>query len=263
MQTVHVEGSDLKVLDRGAGSPVLLVHGFPLDHTMWRHQIESLSSTHRVIAPDLRGFGGSTATPGAVTMERFADDLNDALTSLGVDEPVTLCGLSMGGYVAWQFWKKHRSRLRRLVLCDTRAQPDTAEAAKNRLAMAERVLAEGPSVAAEAMLPKLFAAKSQQRIPEVIEAQRRVMLAATPEGIAAALRGMAERPDARPWLPRVDVPTLVVVGSEDPISPPAEMREIAAAISGAQFVEVASAGHMAPLEQPEAVNAALRRFLGA
>jgi len=263
MQTVHVEGSDLKVLDRGTGSPVLLVHGFPLDHTMWRAQIEVLSQTHRVIVPDLRGFGGSTATPGTVTMERFADDLNEVLSALGVDEPVTLCGLSMGGYVAWQFWQKHSARLRRLVLCDTRAQPDSAEAAKNRHEMAERVLAEGPSVAAEAMLPKLFAARSQQRIPEVIEAQQRVMLAATPEGVAAALRGMAERPDARPWLASIGVPTLVIVGSEDTISPPAEMREIAMAIPGAQFVEVPGAAHLTPLEQPETVNSALRRFLGA
>lgn len=263
MQTVHVEGSDLKVLDRGSGSPVLLVHGFPLDHTMWQAQIEALSPTHRVIAPDQRGFGGSTATPGTVSMERFADDLNEVLTALGIDEPVTLCGLSMGGYIAWQFWRKHAARIGRLVLCDTRAQPDTAEAAKNRHAMAERVLADGPSVAAEAMLPKLFASQSQQRIPEVIEAQRRVMLAGTPEGIAAALRGMAQRPDARPWLASIGVPTLVIVGSEDAIAPPAEMREIAAAIAGAQFVEVPGAAHMTPLEQPDAVNSALRRFLGA
>ncbi|MBI3465993.1 MAG: alpha/beta fold hydrolase [Planctomycetes bacterium] len=263
MQTVHVEGSDLKVLDRGAGSPVLLVHGFPLDHTMWRPQIEFLSQTHRVIAPDLRGFGGSMATPGTVSMERFADDLSNVLTALGIEEPVTLCGLSMGGYIAWQFWRKHTARLRRLVLCDTRAQPDGAEAAENRHALADRVLAEGPSVTAEAMLPKLFASQTQTRMPEVIEAQRRVMLAATPDGIAAALRGMAERPDARPWLASIRVPTLVIVGSEDTISPPDEMRQIASAIPGAQFVEVPGAAHMAPLEQPEAVNSALRRFLGA
>jgi 3-oxoadipate enol-lactonase len=262
MHTVNVEGSDLKVLDRGSGSPVLLVHGFPLDHTMWRHQIESLSTTHRVIAPDLRGFGGSTATPGTMTMERFADDLNEILIALEVKEPVTLCGLSMGGYIAWRFWKKYGDKLARLVLCDTKAQPDTAEAAKNRYTLAMKVVAEGPTVVAEAMLPKLFAAESQSRIPEVIEAQRRVMLAASPEGIAAALRGMAERADTRPWLANITVPTLVIVGTEDGISPPAEMREIAAAIPGAQFVEVPGAGHMTTLEQPEAVNTALRRFLG-
>ena len=263
MHTVHVDGSDLKVLDRGAGSPILFVHGFPLDHTMWQPQIETFSSTHRVIVPDLRGFGGSTATPGTVSMEQFADDLAAVLDSLKVDEPVTLSGLSMGGYVAWQFWRKYAARLRGLVLCDTRAQPDSPEAAKNRYTTAEKALKDGPAVVADAMLPKLFSEPSTQRIPEIIQSQRRVMLAATPDGIAAALRGMAERADARPWLASIRVPTLVIVGSADTISPPAEMREIAGAIAGSQFVEVPGAAHLPTLEQPEAVNVALRKFLGA
>ncbi|HUE71583.1 MAG TPA: alpha/beta fold hydrolase [Pirellulaceae bacterium] len=251
----------LNVTERGAGVPLLLVHGFPLDHTMWSAQIDALSRQNRVIAPDLRGFGNSDVTPGTVTMAQYADDLAQLLDAMQVREPVVFCGLSMGGYVGWQFWDRHRQRLAKLILCDTRAVADTAEGAAARLQTAEKVLAEGPQVVAESMLPKLFAPESIEQQKPFVEATRSVMLKTHPDGMAAALRGMAERPDFTPRLPQIDVPTLVLGGQHDPISTPQEMEQIAAAIPGATFVQIAGAGHMSPLEQPSAVNSKIGAFV--
>lgn len=261
IKPITVNGIRLKVFDRGQGPALLFVHGFPLDHTMWTGQLEAFASTHRVIAPDLRGFGGSDVTAGSVSMEQMADDCAALLDALDVRERVTFCGLSMGGYVAWQFVRKHAARLGRLVLCDTRAVPDTPEAAEGRRKMADHVLAHGTEAVATAMLPKLFAPTTVQAQPEVVEATRQVILAAKPAGVAAAQHGMAARPDTRPLLATIRVPTLVVVGESDVISPPAEMREMADAIAGARFVTIPNAGHMSPLEQPAAFNDALRAFL--
>ena len=250
----------LNVAQRGQGTPLLLVHGYPLDHSMWNGQLESFSDQFRVIAPDLRGFGKSDITPGTVTMAQMADDLAEMLDSLAIREPIVLCGLSMGGYVAWQFALRHRPRLAKLVLCDTRAVADSPEAAAGRLTTAEKVLAEGAAVAAEALIPKLFARETYERQPQIVEATRQVILQTKPDGIAAALRGMAERPDVTLRLKEIDVPTLVICGEHDGISPPAEMRQIAASLPRAHYVEIAAAGHMAPLEQPAAVNDEIRKF---
>ncbi|MHB1034249.1 MAG: alpha/beta fold hydrolase [Pirellulales bacterium] len=259
--TVTANDVAMAAADEGQGPAVLLVHGFPLNHTMWVNQIEALSATHRVIAPDLRGFGASAATEGVVTMEQFADDLAAMLDALAISEPVTLCGLSMGGYVAFEFWRKYAPRVRALILCDTRAAADAPEAARLRLETADRVLREGPAIVAQGMVGRLFWSETQVRQPEVIQAVRRMMLDAKPAGIAAALRGMAARSDSTGLLAGIRVPTLVVVGQHDIISPVEEMRTIAGAIPGARLVRIAQAGHMAPMENPAAVNAAVARFL--
>jgi 3-oxoadipate enol-lactonase len=252
---------EVQVMERGAGLPILLVHGFPLDHSMWDAQIAHLSQRWHVIAPDLRGFGGSQITPGTVTMRQMADDLNALLDALGIDRPVALCGLSMGGYVAFQFWRHYRSRIRALVLCDTRATADTPEAAESRLKMVEHVLRAGTEYVADAMLPKLFAPSTFQSHPNAIRFERRKILAAAPEGVAAALRGMAQRLDVRGYLHEISLPTLVVVGQEDAISTVDEMRGMAAAIAGAEFVVIPDSGHMTPLENPPAFNDAIEQFL--
>jgi 3-oxoadipate enol-lactonase len=248
-------------VQRGQGTPLVLVHGYPLDHSMWIGQLDGLSDVFRVIAPDLRGFGGSELTPGTATMAQMADDLADLLDSLAIRQPVMLCGLSMGGYVAWQFALRHRSRLAKLIVCDTRAVADSADAAAGRLKTAEKVLAEGSGVAAEALIPKLFAPQTYERQPEIVEATRQVILGTQPEGIAAALRGMAERPDVTSALKEIDIPALVLCGEHDGISPPAEMRQIAASLPNARYVEIDGAGHMAPLEQSKRVNDEIRTFL--
>ncbi|MCA9143150.1 MAG: alpha/beta fold hydrolase [Planctomycetaceae bacterium] len=261
MKTVKLHDATLSFTDVGTGPVLLLVHGFPLDHSMWQPQLESLSDTYRIIAPDLRGFGASGGATETITMEQFADDMAALLDALGINEPITFCGLSMGGYVAWQFWRRHAARLSRLILCDTRAIADSEEVARGRAMMAERVLSEGSSIVAEAMLPKLFAEATARDDSNTVEATHRVMAATAPAAVAGALRGMALRPDMTKELPNIDVPTLVICGEHDVISPPDEMRSIADKLPNATFVEIAGSGHMSPLEAPAAVNAAIRDFL--
>jgi len=250
----------LSVFDEGTGIPILFVHGFPLSQDMWRGQF-SLADEHRVIAPDLRGFGDSETVPGTTTMAQLADDCAALLDALGVAEPVVFCGLSMGGYVGWQFVRRHPQRLRALVLCDTRAAADTPEAAEGRMKMADHVRRHGTAAVAEAMLPKLFASETFQSRADVVAEIRSTIEQTTPDGLAAAQMGMAARDDARSLLPTIGVPTLVVVGRDDAISPVDEMRGIADAIPGARFHVIENAGHMSPLEQPAEFNRLLVDFV--
>jgi 3-oxoadipate enol-lactonase len=251
----------MHVVEEGAGPPLLLVHGFPLDYTMWRHQIARFAATHRVIAPDLRGFGRSGVTPGKVSMAQFALDLSEILELLQESRPVVLCGLSMGGYIAWQFFQNHRHQLAGLIICDSKASPDSSEAVRQRLESAEKLEQEGTRFLADAMLPKLFGEPLLKNPPAFVQETIEVMLRSDPAACAAAQRGMAEREDFRPRLSSIDVPTLIVCGERDAISPPSEMREIAAAIPGAKYVEIPRAGHLSPLESPEPVNEAIGEFL--
>jgi 3-oxoadipate enol-lactonase len=261
MQHVAVSNGMLNVYAQGKGTPLLFVHGFPLTHMMWHFQVEAFSKKNRVIVPDLRGFGESTVTTGTVTMEEMADDLHGILHGVWVDKPVVLCGLSMGGYIAWQFFRKYRGQLRALILCDTRATPDAPEAAAGRLKLADTVIADGPQAVYDATAPKLLSPKTVERWPDLVANVQSMVIRNKPAGIAAALRGMAERPDCTELLPQIDVPTLVICGQDDQITPPAEMQKMAEAIPGAQFVQIPNAGHLSPLENPDAVNGAINRFL--
>ncbi len=255
------------VAAEGKGHPIVFLHGFPLDHTMWESQFDSFASSYRVIAPDLRGFGGSTLpTPepekAVSMMAEMADDVVQHLEWLEIKEPVVVCGLSMGGYVAFEFWRRHRTRLAGLILCDTRAAPDTPEAAQGRHETAAKLLAEGNTESLTAgMIPKLFAPLSIEKQPDIVEKTRQVMLATSPVGAAAALRGMAERIDFRPKLANMTQPTLVIVGEHDAISSPEEMRSFAEQIPEATLEVIPRAGHMSPMENPGPVNAAIRKFL--
>ncbi len=263
MPRIAVDDIELEVRDQGQGRPLLLVHGFPLDHSMWDATISDLARDFRVIAPDLRGFGKSGVSQGTVTMDRFAHDLNQLLDGLEIPEPVTICGLSMGGYIAFRFHHHYARRAAALILCDTRAAPDTPQAADARRDTAEKVLAEGVGPLVETMLPKLFAPASLQENGRGVQATRAVMLATAPQGVAAALRGMADRQDSTPALANIESPALVIVGEHDAITLPQEMRSVAEALPHAAFVEIPQAGHMTPVENPAAVNAAIRGFLGA
>lgn len=261
MKLTEIPGSGLHVYVAGTGAPILLVHGFPLRHDMWREQFSALAARYQVIAPDLRGFGASAPASGMVTMEQYADDCRQVLDALGVTQPVVFCGLSMGGYIGWQWMRKYADRTRGLILCDTRAVADSAEAAEGRRKLSAQVLESGNEVVARAMLPKMLGERTRTQHPGLVEEVRRMMLATEPRGMASALAGMSVRPDSTPMLGQIRVPTLVLVGDEDVISVPAEMRQIAAAIPGAEFVIVPDSGHMAPLENPAAVNASLIDFL--
>lgn len=261
LRLVDVGGMRYRVVDEGMGPAILFVHGFPLDHTMWAAQVAEFSRTNRVIAPDLRGFGGTDGTLYSVSMQQFADDLEQLLIALAVERPITFCGLSMGGYIAWQFLLRHPQWVDRLILCDTRAAGDSPEAASNRLKMADIVTKEGPEPVVWAMMPKLFSRATTERQPEIAEQVRQTVMSTNPLAIAAAHRGMAIRPDVTDLLPNFRLPTLVVVGEHDAISPPAEMKAIADALPNARFVQIPAAGHMAPMEDPAAVNRAIREFL--
>ncbi len=256
-----VGGERFTLRDEGRGPPVLLVHGFPLDHAMWAAQIDALAPRHRVIAPDLRGFGGSVVTEGTATMGRMADDLAALLDELGVRERLVYAGFSMGGYVGWPFAARHGRRLRGLVALDTRAVADTPAAAAGRLAQAERLEREGSAVAADAMLPRLLAPDRAERDPALAHAVRAIMLRQDPRGLAAAQRGMAERGDARASLARLGVPALVICGEHDAISTREELRALADAVPNGRFVEVRDAGHLSPMESPGAVSSAMLDFM--
>jgi pimeloyl-ACP methyl ester carboxylesterase len=248
---------------RGDGLPVVLLHGFPLDRSMWDAQITALAQDFKVIAPDLRGFGKSSLeshdAERGVDMQKYAEDVLGMLDALGVKEPVVLAGFSMGGYVAWPFALKHLDRLCGLALVDTRAVCDAEEAAAGRRKMAEAVLAAGNAEPTLGMLDKLLSAEAHELRPDLVTAVKDMMLRQTPEAIAAAQRGMARRPDMRGELAKITCPVLCLVGQADVISQPNEMAEIAAALPDARFVEVAG-GHMAPMENPVAVTEALRDF---
>jgi pimeloyl-ACP methyl ester carboxylesterase len=248
--------------ETGDGPAVVLLHGFPLDRTMWEHQRAALKNRFRAITPDLRGHGRSEAPAGPYTMDALADDVVEQLDTLKVSGPVVLGGLSMGGYVALAFAVRHPERLRGLMLFDTRANADTPEGAKGREEMARKVESAGSAEPVVlSMLAKLFSPTTRLHRPDLVVRVEAQMRRTPVTGVTGALRGMAIRPDRTEALARMNVPALVVVGADDEITPPAEARRIASALPQAKLVEVPRAGHMAPLENPEAVNQAVLAFL--
>lgn len=248
----------------GDGEPIVLLHGFPFHRGMWRAQIEALADEFRVIAPDLRGFGQSALAredvEDGVGMDRLAADVAAVLNHASVREPVVLVGFSMGGYAAFQFAFRWPQRLRGLVLADTRAVADTEEGRAGRLKMAEAALAAGDASPAEAMIPKLLAPASLESRPEIVAQVKEFITAASAQAIASAQRGMARREDVRERLGEIHCPVLGLVGAEDAIASPAEMRGIIEALPNGKLVEIPSAGHSTPLENPNAVTHALAEF---
>jgi pimeloyl-ACP methyl ester carboxylesterase len=259
---LRVDGGELEYAVSGDGPALLLLHAFPLGLFMWEAQAEALAASHRVIRFDARGFGGSDLGQGPLTMERIADDGAALLDHLGVAKAV-VGGCSMGGYAALAFVRRHPQRLGGLVLQDTRAGADTEEGKAGRAALAAKVLAEGSAAAASAFLPKLLGETTHRERAALVASLRERILASSPQAIADALHGLAARADSRPMLAEVGVPTLVLVGAEDVLTPPAESEAMAAAIAGARLEVVPRAGHLANLERPDAVNAALRAFLSS
>jgi 3-oxoadipate enol-lactonase len=245
----------------GDGPPVLFIHGFPLDRTLWRPVARTLTGWRR-IAPDLRGFGLSEAPETGYTMGEYADDLAALLDVVGAKQ-VVVCGLSMGGYVAFELYRRHADRVRALVLANTRAGADSADGRAGRDAMIARIRRDGPAFLADAMLPRLLAPTSLQTEPEVVRRVRAMVSAQRADGLVGALTAMRDRADSTALLPTITVPTLVVAGSDDQLIPATEARAMAEAIPNAHFATIPGAGHLAPIEQ--AVNTArvIREFLEA
>jgi pimeloyl-ACP methyl ester carboxylesterase len=260
---VAVAGTSLAVHAAGSGRPLVLLHGFPLDHRMWERQAVLAEHCH-LIAPDLRGFGGSAAsTPTSVA--ELADDVAALLTALRVTTPAVVCGLSMGGYVAQHLAVRHPDRVAALVLADTRLEADTPEARAARDDLAGKVGRLGPGILAAAMIPRLLAesaaAHGMPHHAAAEDALRRIILEQPVPSIQAALAALGGRPDMTAAMREVRVPTLLVVGAEDAITPPACLERAEEIMPCARLLIVPGAGHMTPLEQPAVFNAALLEFL--
>jgi pimeloyl-ACP methyl ester carboxylesterase len=256
----RIAGGEIAYEVAGDGPAVLFLHAFPLGLAMWDDQAAALKATHRLVRFDDRGFGASPPGDSLLTMERIADDGAALLDHLGLERAV-VAGCSMGGYAAFAMVRRHPDRMRALVLQDTRAGADTEDGRKNRALLAEKTLKEGAQATLDAFLPKLLGATTQKEHPAVVERVKALGLAASPRGIANALHGLAARADSFPTLREIRVPTLVVCGEEDTITPVAESESLAKGIAASRLEVIAGAGHLSNLENPAAYNAVLLSFL--
>jgi 3-oxoadipate enol-lactonase len=260
---VSVGDVELAVEVRGEGLPVVFVHGFPFDRTMWRHQLAALSRVRR-IAFDLRGVGGSGAPPtvDGYSLGRYADDVIAVLDAVGVREAV-LCGLSMGGYVIFELLRRHPDRIKALILADTKVEPDSREGKRDRDQLIAAVEQQGADALTDRLLPRLLAPATQTTQPEVAEQVREMARRWSVPALVGALRTLRDRPDSSDTLRSVRVPTLILVGDDDAIAPPATALAMAKLLPSAQYHVVPAAGHLAPLEQPLATSRLVADFLRA
>lgn len=240
---------------------LLCIHGFPFSSAMWEPQVEDLSGVARVIAPDLRGHGRSEAAPGPYSMTMLAEDCAGLLDYLGIENPVVVCGLSMGGYVAFEFFRRYPERVAGLILASTRAKADSPEGKAGRDAAVEKAKTQGVTAVAADMLPKLFAPQTYDEDSELVEFMQEVMEGTSLEGMIGALQAMKDRPDSTPTLAEIDVPTLIIHGADDQIIPLAEAKAMQAAIKDAQLVVIPDAGHVPNLEQIDLFSDAVIDFV--
>jgi 3-oxoadipate enol-lactonase len=257
MKTI-LNTAELSRDDFGVGLPLVFLHGFPLNRHAWQKQIDTFQSSHRVIAPDFRGFGMSDTPSGETTMAQYAADVHELLQSLATG-PVVLIGHSMGGYVALEFARQFPESLCGLVLVNTKATGDSAEVAAGRRGTAAQVRAQGVQIVIDAMAPMMLTEDNRDSL--MMEQVRGLMLASKPEGVIGALLGMAGRADSTDLLARIEVPTLVVSGTDDRLMSPSESEKMASAIHGAQLSLIPNAGHLTAFEQPDKFNRILNAWL--
>lgn len=260
LQRVPVNGVSLAVEQHGSGPAILFLHGYPLDHSIFRHQIANLAGWRR-IAPDLRGMGHSDAPDLGYSVGLYADDVIALLDRLGVQQAVVV-GLSMGGYVAFELVRRYRARVRALVLMDTRADADTLDARRQRDVAAATAREGGATAIADQLLTRLLGRSTLATAPQTVERVRSLIAATPVSGIVGALTALRDRPDSTPLLSTLgNLPTLVLAGSEDQLTPPVQCEAMAATIPGAEFRIIEHAGHLPPVEQPLATTRALNDFL--
>jgi pimeloyl-ACP methyl ester carboxylesterase len=245
--------------DIGSGIPTVFVHGFPLRRTMWKPQLRGLSQLCRCIAPDLRGFGESVVE-GPYSMDRYADDIAELLDACSVRRAV-IAGCSMGGYIAFAFWRRHRERVLALALCDTRPGADDEAALARRREMIRTARESGSTAVADMMMDSVLGPTTRARSPEVVREVRAILTSAPVEGVVGAIEAMMERPDSTPTLATIDVPTVVITGEEDGIAPVDEARAMSDAIRQSSFEMIPGAGHLSNIERPAAFNAIFGEFL--
>jgi 3-oxoadipate enol-lactonase len=255
------DGIEIGYDDVGAGDPVVFLHGFPHSRALWAPQLAALLGHARCIAPDLRGFGETTAAE-PYSMDRYADDLAALLDALRIERAV-VCGLSMGGYVAFAFWRRHRGRVRGMILADTRAGADSEEGKRKREEMIALATERGSAGVADAMITGMVGKSTREKVPEVADSIHRMLERAPVDGVIGALKAMIARPDSTPTLETIDVPTLILVGEEDVLTPPKEAELLHEAIRGSRFQVIAGAGHVSNVERPAAVNHVISEFLAS
>jgi pimeloyl-ACP methyl ester carboxylesterase len=255
------DGLTIAFDEAGGGAALVFVHGHPFNRSMWRPQLDHFSARgRRVVAADLRGYGDSAVVAGVTRLETFADDTVALADHLGI-ETFSLVGLSMGGQIAMECYRRYADRIRALVLADTFAYPETPEGKRFRNETADRLLAEGMAPFAEEMLTRMITPENAQQLPGVAEHVAAMMRTTPPAGAAAALRGRAERLDYRPVLARCTIPALVVVGSDDDWTSVEDAAALARSMPRGELAVVDGAGHMPNLERPQAFNEAVEGFL--
>lgn len=245
----------IHVTDLGTGTPILWIHGFPLASSIFEQQLAIRGARH--VMPDLPGFGQSRPDGAKLSIDDYARIAIEELNHRGLDRAV-FAGLSMGGYICLAAARLAPERMRGLVLLDTRETADAPEAKQGRYASIEKVEKEGVAPVVESMLPKMLTADAPREMKERV---REIMSSSSPEGVIAALQAMAERSDSTPVLAKIDVPTMIVVGEEDTITPPSDAERMEKAIRGARLVRIRGAAHLANVEKADEVNRAIGSFV--
>jgi len=260
---IQVGNTQLNVEDRGSGSVLLLIHGFPLNLEMWRPQIEDLSKHNRVIAVDLRGHGHSPPTPGPYSMDLLADDCAAVLDTLGADEPVVVCGLSLGGYVSFALYRRRPQLISALILAATRPGSDSDQAK----ALREKTIADtklhGPQPVLDNMLKILLAPDTYKLKPELVKNLADIISLTSTEGILSALEGMKDRSDSTIILGQINIPALIIHGAQDQIITLNESESMASGVKNSSLEIIPGAGHLPNLEQPEMFNSIVSDFLAS
>ena len=260
MNRITSDDAQIVYTTMGSGPPVLLLHPFPVHHEFWTGAVARLSNRYRLILPDVRGHGDSGVGQGPATMAKHANDLARICDQEGIGH-AAFVGVSIGGYILFEFWRRYRDRVQTLVLCNTRASAENDASRAARLQSATEVLELGVDPFADSMLPKLLGKSTLDTRPDLVQLARGMILKMSPEDVNLVQRGMAERPDSVPTLKTINVPTLVIAGEEDAAIPAGEADLMRQNIASAQLRMLPKAGHYAAFEQPEATGLLLRQFL--
>jgi len=258
---IHVKSGDANIAYQilGTGAPVVLLHPFPANHELWIPAAQALVSRYQVILPDLRGHGDSGAGEGPATMEKHAADLARILDHAEVGR-APFAGVSIGGYVLFEFWRRHRGRIAALALFNTKAPSDSPEAKAGRLQAASEVLERGTEPFFESMIPKLLGKTTRESRPDLVDGALRMMRKMSPANVAQVQRGMAERPDSVPDLKTINVPVLLVTGDEDVMTGPPEADLMRQNLPHSEMKIIRRAGHYSHWEQPVEAGQMLRHF---
>jgi 3-oxoadipate enol-lactonase len=252
--------ADIFYESQGDGAPVVLLHPFPIHHGFWQQVSQILSAQYRLILPDLRGLGVSAPGEGPATMDKHAEDLRRVCDDARVGKAVFV-GVSIGGYLLFEFWRRYRDRALGLAFCNTRAGAETDEGKKGRLEAAQKIEERGTEQFVDGLIPRLIGETTRRNRPDIVDEARRMALVSTGKGLIANQLGMAERPDSMPTLATITVPTLFIGGTEDVGAPPSEIERMHAGVRGSKMRMIQNAGHYAAMERPEEFAEILREFL--